>query len=517
MNLNHDSGKVFLGVGLLSFFIACSGGGGGGGGTDSGGGEVTEEDLKSISNIPDIDLDALDAALNSANPSFSARRRVLFSAPPSETVYSRAACEVRACVDEFKSDIRSFQVEKCFLEAFEAETNFEVGDGDYNYFEVTLDESEFEPAEESDDTETTDDADAQESEEEFDDEDLGVITTYVRAGVIDGVLNVSLCEPDENGNYSQTLEMNFEASDGKFDGTVTDTWFDDDYQINVMLASENPEDFGEGDEAILEGLFNGQWGAGHIDVNIRKDGGTITNEVDASFRSGDAEAEWGTWTSTVYGLYDGQEGCSVWSSNGTYPAEVAGEVFGPEDLADSGLATDDLFCWVEPDDPEFEGDSLADFIEMSSDGMCSFEEGGADQAECFWFDLTDGLLDFWVHENETATYYETVLANGSLRDFAEPDIDFVTPWDCEAPDGFTEVFLDGDNDEFDAALEACLALEDELDEGRAITSCDQAESEEIVEEELEIEIEDEEEFFEPDEGGDDEEDDEDGSQDDEDD
>lgn len=457
--------------GILFLLTAC----GSGGSSGSGGTEVTDEDLKSLSSIPDIDLDALDAALASSTSSaLMTGNSSKSSAAPETKEYSRAACEIRSCVDEFKTEVKAFQVEKCFLEAFEEHTEMQVGDGQYNYYVVTLDESQFEPVE---------DEDGEEGDDGEEEEDLGEVTTYVRAGVIGGTLNVSLCEPDEEGNYSQTLEMAFTVSDGKFDGTITDTWFDDDHQIHVNLATENPDNFSDGDEAALEGKFNGQWGAGHINVDIAKTGETLTNTVDASFRSGDADAEWGTWTSTVFGTYDGQEGCTAWSASGTYPAETAGDVFSTKELTEAGLAASDRFCWVENEG----GDSLADFVEVSADGQCDFSEGeGA--VECFWFELEGETLNFFVHENDTATYFDTVSANSDLMDFSEPAITFVTAWDCQAPSGFTEIAVTPENEEFAAAIQACLVLEEALDDDRDINSCEELEGEEDAEDEVDEEF-----------------------------
>lgn len=446
---------VLFGVGACSSSSSTS--------TES---EVTSESLQTIANIPDINLDNLDVALT-ANASVALPKNLLSKVVNNpSTEFSRAGCELRACVEEFKSSVLAFRVEKCAMEAMETHTDAEVGNGSYNFYEVTIPAS---------------------ADPEIDE---AVETVAVKVGYNaddDEKLRIFLCELNSSGDLTHTLTATFEVADGKFVGTITDILESDEntseldaFRLSASLATESLADWVDGDTGQLSGQFGGYYGSGSITLDVAKADGTITNTVDAAFRSGDAEADWGDWTSLVYGVYNAEEGCSKWDSAGGYPAEDIEVAFDEEtqaELALAGWESAESFCWKDADDPESE--VLADWIEPADEnGKCSFDEGST---ECFSFSFIDSVLNYFTYDTSLATYFATVSGE-NLQSFSAPTVEFTSDevWDCQAPNGFTEIDLTSNDAAIDA-LAACFSLEEQEDEERNIDSCYDLEKEDDAE------------------------------------
>lgn len=478
--------RSFLVVFLCMFVFACSGSSSSTSSSSDSGGTVTTDSLKSLANIPDINIDNLDATVSQTSANISVR----YSAAPTEQVYSRSACEMRACVDQLKREVKTFQFEKCMLEAMEANTSFAIGDGSNNYYQIHLDESEIEGVEE------IYEEGFEGSEGTFDPaEDLIDTTFYVRAGYNaegDERLNVTLCESVNEGEVSQTLELDIGVEDGAFSGTITDL-LSGGYQLSVQLETEDPDEFQDGDEAIIAGQFNDDFGKGVINLNIAKADSTITNEVEFSFQSTN-ESFGDSWTVAGYAFYSGQEGCATYEAEGTYEGEVAQDVLSPEDLDQlEGIEPTDRICFVNPEESEDSELTINDWVDKADDDdQCSFSSGGAGLVECFWFDSTGGLLNYLVHENETATYFDQAAAVSEHLSLTEPEISFVRTWDCTALDGFTEIDANAD-DAVLASMSECIAIEAEIyaDAEDEFASCEELEQQNDVEDDLEIELEEE--------------------------
>lgn len=477
--------RSFLIVFLCLFIFACSGSGASTS-SSSDSGAVTTDALKSLTSIPDINIDNLDATASQASANVSVR----YSSAPTEQLYSRSACEMRACVDQLKREVKTFQFEKCMLEAMEANTAFAVGDGAYTYSQIHLDESGIPGADEIYAEEFED------SEGDFDpEEDMIDATFYVRAGYNaedDERLNVILCESVNDGEVSQTLELDIGVEDGAFSGTITDL-LSGGYQLSVQLETEDPEQFQDGDTASIAGQFNDEFGKGVINLNIAKADSTITNEVEFSFQSTN-ESFGDSWTVAGYAFYDGQEGCATYEAAGTYEGEVAQDVLSPEDLDQlEGIEPTDRICFVNPEESEDSELTINDWVaKADDDDQCSFSSGGAGLVECFWFDSTGGTLNYLVHENETATYFDQAAAVSEHLDLIEPEISFVRDWDCTAPDGFTEIDANADEAVL-AAMSECIAIEAEIyaDAEDEFSSCEELEQQNDIEDDLEIELEEE--------------------------
>lgn len=413
----------------------------------------TAASLKSVSSLPDLNITALDAATSSST-NIAAAPALSKAIANSSTAFSRAGCELRACVDEFKQQVKEFNGNKCIIEAMETYTDFKVGDGDYNYFRVLL------PP----------------------DSGVGDLhnTHYrVRVGVIDSVLRLALCR-EQSSRARQTMAMRYEIADGKFAGTITNIWpsfqeagADDAFRIAVNIPTDDPSKFSAGDSGSLTGQFNGFFGAGSIQLNIAKESTTLTNTVDASFRSGGDTSTWGRFTSLVYGKYNADEGCSSWDASGTYPAQTVGNVFSSTTdrtaLAAAGYATTSKFCWKEADPAT--ATSIVDWIQPArSNGTCTFTDAGN---QCFTFSRTNTVLTAFVYSAGLATYYDDVVGK-ALGTFAAPAISFAADetWDCTAPADFTPIDVTT-NVALAAAVDACFDNFEEAQASRSINSCEE--------------------------------------------
>jgi len=398
--------RLFVVFSSFVFLINCSGSSSSDSDSDSG--TVSSDALSSLTNIPDLNVDSMDANSATTNSSLSSLVKAA-STRPSDRSYSRTACEVRSAVEEIKSQVKGFRSEMCIDKAFESAGLIAVGNGAFNYYEVIIDESMF-----------ADELEDELEEGGFDPDDLGEETAYVRVGLVSDQLSVMLCEIDDDdgqgqGTYTQTLEMIYTVSGGRFSGQLTDILGSDSYQITIT-ADDVAASFDDGEAVEIAMGFNGQWGAGTINFNADKASSVITNEMDFSWRSGASGSEWGTWRSTGYALFDSQEGCGVHESTGTYKGDVAGNMFSLEDLTTLGLAASDNVCWKQVDNYET-AVWPTDFVEAAdSNGMCTFTDGSTDNTECFFYDLTDaGALDYMVLGDTSASpYVDAVTAKSSF-------------------------------------------------------------------------------------------------------
>lgn len=475
--------------------------GGGSSGTSSSSGSsgstgtttVTSASLQSVNNLPDFNVESLDAAASASESAQLSR----YTVDESERRFSRAGCEIRSHVEEFKWQIKELRSNVCIVKKMESEAGMEVGEEAYNYYSM-----EFEAGE------------VPGGGEEGGSADFG-FGARIRVGLIDDTLHMALCTNEATGStYEQQMAMTFGVTDGKFDGVVKDIQLSNDenipdgaFSIEALLATDDPEVFSEGDQASFLAQMNSSWGAGHVGLDITKPDGVILNVVDAAFRSGDVDAEWGTWTSQIYGEYDPSEGCATWSSEGTFPAMLVSDAFDEfalEELAAAGFESTDQFCWANPDEAECEdedGCTITDFITEATDGMCSFEEGGAGSTECFSFELNNGTLGYFELSAEEAAYYDAVAAHEGLDDFEAPTIAFEGDeiWDCEAEADNEFVAIDPSDGTISAAFEECFAINE--DGGRSMESCYEKESQEDVQDEAGVEVHDEDQEFGDDSGG----------------
>src|SRR3990167_4836749 len=412
--------RLFVVFSSFVFLINCSGSSSSDSDSDSG--TVSSDALSSLTNIPDLNVDSMDANSATTNSSLSSLVKAA-STRPSDRSYSRTACEVRSAVEEIKSQVKGFRSERCIDKAFESAGLIAVGNGAFNYYEVIIDESMF-----------ADELEDELEEGGFDPDDLGEETAYVRVGLVSDQLSVMLCE------------------------------IDDGEAVEIAMG------------------FNVQWGAGTINFNADKASSVITNEMDFSWRSGASGSEWGTWRSTGYALFDSQEGCGVHESTGTYKGDVAGNMFSLEDLTTLGLAASDNVCWKQVDNYET-AVWPTDFVEAAdSNGMCTFTDGSTDNTECFFYDLTDaGALDYMVLGDTSASpYVDAVTAKSSFLDFNEPTFTFQETWDCTAPNGFTRVVV-AEHPDLLVSLSACIALEVEAEGSRSTESCEDKEQQDHAE------------------------------------
>lgn len=487
-------------------FAACSGGSSGtsssSGGTSSGGTTVTTASLQSVNNLPDFNIESLDAA---ASASVSPQLRNVEDGEADQE-YSRAGCEIRSHVDEFKWQIKELRSNVCVVKKMESEAGMEVGVDEYNYYSMEFDAGE-----------------APGEDVEGGSADFG-FGARVRVGIIDDTLHMALCTNESTGSsYVQTMAMTFGVTDGQFDGIVKDVMpsndgsggVDGSFSIEAMLATDDPDEFSDGDSAsFLAQMASEMWGGGHIGLDITKDGDNIIDTVDAAFQSGNVDSEWGTWTSQAYGKFDSSEGCGTYASDGTFPAMQASDAFDEATLTilfeEEGIEGSDQICWTHPEEGDCEdedGCSVGAFVAEAVDGMCAFDEGGT---ECFSFELANGALGYFVLDPAEALYFDDVDDHSDFEaDFDLPSIAFEGDevWDCNdgaadidddndadtdsASDGFTPI--DPTEAAVQAAFETCFDIV--TDEGRAIESCYEQETQDDAEHEGGVEVHDEDQEF----------------------
>lgn len=465
---------LFIVLSSFVFLVNCSGSSSSDSDSDSDSGTVSSDALSTLSSIPDINMDSMDSTSSTTDSSLSSLMKA--STRPTERSFSRAACEVRSAVEEIKDQVKGFRAELCIDKAFETAGLVTVGNGAYNYYEVIIDESMF-----------ADELEDEMEEGGFEQDDLGEETAYVRVGLINDMLNVSLCEIDDDdgqgaGTYTQTLEMTYTVVSGRFHGRLIDLLGSDGFQITID-ADDITTSFDDGEAVEVGMAFNGQWGAGTINFNADKASSVITNELDFSWRSGSESSEWGTWESTGYALSDHREGCGTYESSGTYKGDVAGNMLAEAELTALGLTASDYLCWKEVENPDT-ATWPTDFVqEADADGMCSYTSGSTNNVECFWYDLTDaGALDYMVlSDTSTSPYVADVTAKSTFLSFQEPTLSFVETWDCTAPSGFTNIVV-ADHPALIASLTDCIALELESETSREIESCEDSENQDGAEE-----------------------------------
>lgn len=482
--------RLLLLLGMAGL-VACSSGSGSSTGSSTSSNTVSTQQLQSINNIPSINMSNLDIA---STTSSSVNALKFQSTETTSSDISRAGCELRACVSELSYQIQEFNQNICIMKALEQNADdFSVGIGEYNYYSVEFSSDFFSEV----DTDGSG-ASAQVS---------GGLSTYterIRVGVIDtdadgevDQLQLMLCN-DEGGSFSQHMALIMGVEDGAFTGSITNIFsnpFDanesDAFQITAVLpATDDPGEFNDGDQVIIDALFNGFWGSGSIYYDVQKVNGSNLATVDAEFKSGSEDSQWGSWTSQVYGIFDSTEGCSLFSSTGSYPAEVVGQVFtDSQDLTDIqstlGLSSTDNFCWKEPENSE-SSTSITDFIQAAnSEGNCTFEDGASGDdlsnfIECFTFSTSGGGLQSYVIDPASeGSYFSTVSNAAALDTFEAPEITFGTnAWDCEATDSS---FVTINPTVIASAFESCFDIQQG---SRSISSCREQDIESGAEEQF---------------------------------
>lgn len=432
---------------FLSFFVffiiielqAC----GGSGGTEADTGGVTTDDLVTLANLPDLNLDSLDAATSVSANRTPSSKKALRKQESEDQQYSVAGCEARSMRDQFMTQVVQFQMNLCIMKAMETHAGVSVGDGSYNYYDMSFTDIPVGP--------------------EGEEADMSV---RVKVGLLEDTMRLLLCEQGQDSSFDQFMAMHFTVTDGKFDGQITDQHVSpfgegtDSMRIGVLLETDDVTEFADGDTATITGEFASEmWGGGSMNLEVGKAGEDLYNTISGAFQSGSDDAEWGSWTSQVYSKYDGGDGCSQYSGEGSIPAMSAADILGPS-LEEDGFSEGDLICWKEVSDPET-AVWPGDFIELSEDGKCSFTYG---DTECFTFDLEEEILSYFVLDDESAAFFDEVSAV-ELPEFSIPDIDFEGDdvWSCEAEDGdFTEVDLAG-NLALMSAMDECFALNEGFD------------------------------------------------------
>lgn len=388
---------------------------------------------------------------------------------------SRAGCEFRHIVDNFKFHMRDLQANICMMKAM----NPEVIDGKTVYYEYVFNEEFIEQFEEEVD------------EGDFEEGDFGGASgsesaptetnERVRIALIDDKLTVDICN-DESGSMKQIISLVVVVKEGKFEvdyvdhfNPVWDPTIDESLQATLVAAGDDPSQFEDGDTAEISFKNSSPyWGTGQIDLSVLNSGGTILNELSAAFKSSPQMGDGGTWTSLVAGMADGDQGCSIWQGNGTFPPMRVGDHFRDDytqkELKAAGWLLDDLFCWKgEGEVDESKETTVADWIEdPNSAGQCEFSEGGpgTESIECFTYEVTEGNVLSYVYDQ--GGYRDEVLAM-SLPSHSDPTISFGNTWDCEVEDTPSEIDVAGIGP---VAFDACFAYADMAqDNDRDIESC----------------------------------------------
>lgn len=510
--------RVVLSACCALLFAACSGGSSGTtsttGTTDTGSGTtVTTASLQSVNNLPDFNIESLDAA---ATANVSPQLRFVEEGDE-EQEYSRAGCELRSHVDEFKFQVKELRSNVCIVKKMESEAGMTVGVGEYAYYNMDFEPGEGPGEDIPGDFDCDTDCSSLSGEDQTQCEEIQASLCFgfsarVRVGVIDDTLHMALCTNESTGSeFVQTMAMRFGVTDGHFDGIVKNVMPsnsgneepDAAFSIEAMLATDDPEKFSDGDEAaFLAQMASNMWGSGHIGLDITKVEGAIRNTVDAAFQSGHADSEWGTWTSQAFGIYDSGEGCGTFASEGSFPALAASDAFDEQTLQvlfeEEGIEGSDQICWTHPEEGDCEdGCSIGAFVEEAVDGMCSFDEGGT---ECFSYELDNGTLGYFVLDPDSAAYYETVVEHEGLDEYVAPTIAFEGDeiWDCEDEADIEFVEIDPSAEAVMAAFESCFDIAS--DDTRSIESCYEQETQHDAEGEAGVEIHDEDQTFGGDEG-----------------
>ncbi|MBX7148686.1 hypothetical protein K1X76_06330 [bacterium] len=409
----------FVFASSLIFSTACGGGSSSSSGSTDGG--ATTADLRSLSTVPDFDIDALDvAAASDASVSPSLARTI-----GEVGSFSYAGCEMRMQLEEVKAQVTQQQFDKCIIETLETTQGLTVPENTYGFYSMDF------------------------SDLEDEEEGPSGMNIRVKIGLNNDQLELFVCESADGDTYTQTNYTRYAVTDdGRFDVFSKGIHDEQDFgtfgqQIQSYLPDKDIADFEVGDEASVTGSFNGPWGGGSISVSALNDG-TLKNIVGSAFQSGGDDSEWGTWTTQAYGETNADEGCAKFSSTGSYPGMLAGQLLFEDDLDASGFDGEDPICWVEfSEDTDFESLTWpTDFIEAADeDGNCNFSNSGT---ECFSYstDDSENLISL-IAASDDVEYFDGVDAT-ELDEYAAPTIAFEGDevWDCESESEFTDLVAD---------------------------------------------------------------------------
>lgn len=496
-NLFALTAGLFGSLALATFtFIGCSSSGGGGGTsvTDSTGtDDVTTDTLKSLSNIPDFDIDSLDVASQTGSAlQFEGALRAIERGliENSSTDFSRAGCEYRTMMDEVKFNVKVVQTNICIMKEMEANTEVTVPDAGCNYYQISI------PMVFDDDQEVTIDENAVEGAAER------TLVMNVRLCFVDDqTLTLAMCNT-ESGTMEQRMWFDVTAADGKFDGTLIHTFpapeaasKTESFKTAINLPKrESIADYQEGDEGTISSQFSGIWGSGSMGLTTTVENDVAVNVVTGSFHSkcDDDLFDCGDFTGRVYTKANPEGGCTQFASSGSFPSWDRCSVLGSEgcqEVIDAGIvtATDDPIC-LKP--CEGETPAITDCVEAAdSDGNCAFDESGT---ECFTFQKSGSTLQSFTYDvdqedaDATLVAYHTTVRDQDLSEHVAPTIAFTTAqtWDCSAADSFTEIDLtDPSMITALSALESCFGNLAEIDDARERDPCHAQEGEADLEKE----------------------------------
>ncbi|MBI2339851.1 MAG: hypothetical protein HYU99_05750 [Deltaproteobacteria bacterium] len=466
--------------------------------------------VSSLSSVPSLDLSNLDSSASpdanltamNARASKLASHQVASHQVASHQVArlgedmrgegksSRAGCEANAHKDEIFRMSQMAQLDRCYPEAMESAGLFTIGDG-FSYYSLTPPEMGDEEKERMCDDippEKVDERTACEEGTAGGPKDL-----KIRLGLIDGALQIDMCESDALQN-----EATYTATGSVYTATVTrvgnflGTTEGSKFAMTVDLGTSGTVTdslvaLGDG-SASASAQMNSSFGNGLIAFDASASNNAISGAFNGAFTDPFTDVDT-SFTGKVRAEFGPEDGCAKFSFTGAPPPmrvqdmipfdisadqldgflQVLGLELGIELTADNyetvNLCPNPLF------DPENPSTELKPMVAANDDGACPTVTSTG--IECFTIANGVTTSDFGAEEytqtfttasNDSVSFYATVNAfDLSALDPTVDTVAFSRNWDCTG--SFTSIdfasLTDTQLTALQEGIEECNAIQEE--------------------------------------------------------
>lgn len=454
--------KILLGAALgiiLGYVVGFLTGCGGSSGTSSSSGNSSS----GIENIGDIPLDVIDPAqydvsLTSASASLNAK------AMPGEIGgFSRAGCEASQARNRIIREAKFPKMILCHMTKMAEGLGMELGDGDYNYY--NLGEVPGGP-----------------------DEMGGSMDMKIAVKKVEETITMLMCENDVK---VMEFVITADIANNIYEGHVVDRWVFEDGLLGEITESRRLDFSTDGDSdtftnAEFSQVFSSdRWGYGAESLIATPEYSVVNGYHQDSYMGNN-------FTGSAYARFSASEGTTKYYASGTYPPTQVAEAAGIDQgwyeyLTDGewglGLADDDFVCC----DSEgcFQVDSSSS-CEFTDEGTESFEISGAAPNQIFTVtdtsDFEDLVSDVVLQDPASRPAIEFALSpkdasassigtGGTLVSLNEIAFSIAEFSDCGENISWEPISGQG----IDADISECLAIEEEINDFQNHDHCHELE------------------------------------------
>lgn len=427
-----------LGLSVLTlvaslFFTLLSGCGGSSGVTSNQGGTGSVVGIESLSEIP---LDVLDPAqydisLKSGSNNLSAK--VL---PGELGGFSRAGCEANQTRNRIVREAKFPKMILCYMTKMSDELGIELGDGDYNYYNL---------------------GEVPGGPDKMD----GSMEMKIAIKKVNNTITMLMCESD-----AKVMEfvITADSDNGIYQGHIIDTWTFESEQGAISEARSlefntdgNSSNFTNAD--FSQTFVSDQWGYGSESLIATPSSATVQGYHHDSFQGNN-------FSGSAYAQFDASQGTTKYSATGTYPATQVAEAANIDQgwyqyLIDSewglGLTDNDYVCCDKDGCFQVEGES-----------SCEFTDSGTES-----FAIAGILPNLTFTVIGSSDYVDTVNAVTLQNPNSVPSIEFSSTEFTDCGTNAEWISISGTG--LDVNVDDCMAIEEELTEFQDHDGCHQLE------------------------------------------